>query len=67
MKQVEADTSRCLNMDEMFKIVSNLSSNDVALDVILESKKSSLVKMKFVDNKLQITPGNMNTINKAGE
>ena len=46
--------SRAMTLDNIFKIISKLSDDDTALDVIIESRKSNIVKLDVIEGKLKL-------------
>lgn len=45
---------KCMTVDEMVKVVSNLSDVDVALDIINKGKRNEKIELEWVGDKLQL-------------
>lgn len=45
---------KCMTVDEMVKMVSNLSDVDTALDIINKGKRDEKIKLEWVEDKLRL-------------
>ena len=45
---------KCMTIDEMVKIVSNLSDIDTSLDIINKGKCNEKIELKWVGDKLRL-------------
>jgi hypothetical protein len=45
---------KCMTVDEMVKVVSNLSDVDTALDVINKGKHDEKIELEWVGDKLRL-------------
>jgi hypothetical protein len=48
------ETLKCMTVDEMVKVVSNLSDVDTALDIINKGKRDEMIKLEWVGDKLRL-------------
>ena len=45
---------KCMTVDEMVKVVSNLSDVDTALDIINKGKRNEKIELEWVGDKLRL-------------
>lgn len=45
---------KCMTVDEMVKVVSNLSDVDTALDVINKGKRNEKIELEWISDKLRL-------------
>jgi len=45
---------KCMTLNEMVKVVSNLSDVDTALDIINKAKRNEKIELKWVGDKLRL-------------
>lgn len=52
MEKIE--TMKCMTLEEVVKVIINLSDIDTSLDIINKSKRKEKIELKWVGNKLRL-------------